>query len=1254
MKTPSSQIKIVQPLDIDAREAALDTQQSFAVSAPAGSGKTGLLTLRVLKLLAQAKQPEEILSITFTRKAAFEMRERILGAITDAALLDATQIAEIEDPHQQKLLSYAYAAWQNNLARDWNLLQLPYRLRILTIDRFCRSLTQQMPLSSRADPDTTILDQTEPAYRLAVKSLLDYYRDKPWPEALTTLVNHLDGNLDRLGVLLIELLGNRDQWLPLIYGATQLDQEQEHEFDTDHELEAEDTANAIRYRLEQGVQQWAEDTLAIVNRELKVFEGEICELLRFAQSNLARDLPSAALLELGDILQFPKPSDANALIFWRAVGAIILTKTGSFIKRLTKNHGFPPAPDKQQTAFYKDQKDRFSEILDELRLIEDLEIQLVTLTNFPAPQYPEAQWKMLAALTDILPLLVAHLKLIFEQEKSTDFIEIAAQAKTALEAYDGPTELALKLDYQLHHILVDEFQDTSYAQIDLLRLLTREWDTTPEKTLFVVGDGMQSCYSFRNANVGIFLDVRAQGLAGKVLQPLDLNVNFRSTAKIIDWVNGVFDQSFPRRDNIELGAVRYNSSNAFKPSEKLPPEQSIQQAENNQTDARPQPELEPDSYIKATAFVDPVDTSLEANHIAEQVNELRAQYPDESIAILVRSRSHLDAIIPSLNAVEIPYSAVEIDRLAGRRGVQDIYALTRFLQDPSDSLALLTLLRSPICAVDNFELAALNDLLDIHSDQLDEHNRKLDNLSNDGQPLNSDNAESFKRRKTKRNYKPSLWDKLQRFSQASNARHEIQRVVEVLSSALANRLRRSLVDLVEACWLSLGGPATLNDLSALDDQQTFLKLVAKFQKRGALTDMQAFDQALQQLYAKPRETHANPVQILTMHKSKGLEFDSVFLPSLHRGGASDRQRLLYWTERRHSQADAHLILSPISAKQTPTDDPLTKLIQQEGKRRAEFEQTRLLYVACTRAKKRLFLSAQLKTSQKGEIAAPSSASLLARIWAQTERQFERIEQPLSASSIVNNADTDNEVLNSEQLPHSEILRLKPSWPLAQFGNPIYPDFAPPSFDNSKLNIFVDASAEHAGFTQRQRGTLLHRIMQTMVEQGSNSWDTSRIERMQNFWLQQLLSLGLNPAQASAELPWLSAQVERLINSSTARWLLSSQYELSLCEFPVTRVRSDTNNKTINNYVIDRVFLDQQTLWIIDYKSSAPIDAEAVEDFVEIERTKYHQQMAGYKSLIEKLNYSEIPSSIALGRWSRIACALYFPCIDVLAEYESFK
>ena len=165
-----------------------------------------------------------------------------------------------------------------------------------------------------------------------------------------------------------------------------------------------------------------------------------------------------------------------------------------------------------------------------------------------------------------MPILAAQLSLVFRQHGMVDFSEISQQALRALGEDDAPTDLALALDYRIQHLLVDEFQDTSQSQYRLLERLTTSWQVDDGRSLFLVGDPMQSIYRFRAAEVGLFLKAQQQGIGEIPLESLQLSANFRSQAGIVEWVNHTFDSIFPANADISLGAVPYYPSHAINPA----------------------------------------------------------------------------------------------------------------------------------------------------------------------------------------------------------------------------------------------------------------------------------------------------------------------------------------------------------------------------------------------------------------------------------------------------------------------------------------------------------------------------------------------------------------------------------------------------------------------------------------------------------------------------------------------------------------
>jgi ATP-dependent exoDNAse (exonuclease V) beta subunit len=205
-----------QPSDQDVRELALDASRSFVVQAPAGSGKTGLLIQRYLRLLATVDHPEEIIAITFTRKAAAEMRDRVLDALAAAAVAVPGEGEGVppHKPYQERTLALARAVVERDLQKGWSLTLQPGRMRILTIDALCRTVATQMPWLSRLGGDALIIDDVSPLYRQAARDVVALlHEETPWSECVATLVSHLDGDVGRFERMLVEMLSRRDQWL---------------------------------------------------------------------------------------------------------------------------------------------------------------------------------------------------------------------------------------------------------------------------------------------------------------------------------------------------------------------------------------------------------------------------------------------------------------------------------------------------------------------------------------------------------------------------------------------------------------------------------------------------------------------------------------------------------------------------------------------------------------------------------------------------------------------------------------------------------------------------------------------------------------------------------------------------------------------------------------------------------------------------------------------------------------------------------
>src|SRR5690606_13770512 len=245
----------------------------------------------------------------------------------------------------------------------------------------------------------------------------------------------------------------------------------------------------------------------------------------------------------------------------KAVRCLLLTGEGKLRRALNKNLGFPPkCAHKTALTQWLDAADPKAAWIWMLDAVDKV----------PPAEFTDAQWRVLGAQLMTLKLAVAQLHLRFAETREVDFIEIAQRAVHALGSADDPGELLLKLDASIRHLLIDEIHDTSLTQLHLLATLTAGWQADDGRTLFLVGDPMQSIYRFRKAEVGLFLQAAEQGVGEITPTFLQLTDNFRSQAGVVEWVNATFRGLLPARNDAAAGAIAYTDSAAF--NEQLPGE----------------------------------------------------------------------------------------------------------------------------------------------------------------------------------------------------------------------------------------------------------------------------------------------------------------------------------------------------------------------------------------------------------------------------------------------------------------------------------------------------------------------------------------------------------------------------------------------------------------------------------------------------------------------------------------------------------
>ena len=254
---------------------------------------------------------------------------------------------------------------------------------------------------------------------------------------------------------------------------------------------------------------------------------------------------------------------------------------------------------------------------------------------------------------------------------------------------------------------------------------------------------------------------------------------------------------------------------------------------------------------------------------AERVLELVKTAGDGRVAVLVRARSHLIEIVSVLKRHGIAFQAIEIDQLGERPVIEDLMALTFALLHAADRVSWLAILRAPWCGL---------ELRDLHALAGGDH-------------------------------RATIWDLLHRedLGLSADGARESSDILPVLEQAIAERGRRPLRDWVEGAWLRLGGPACVEDETALEDAAAYFDLLEGLAEGADLADFEWFREQVNALFAQPNAHAGERLQLMTIHKAKGLEFDTVILPGLGAIPRPEDQRLLLWLEQRGA-----LLLAPIS------------------------------------------------------------------------------------------------------------------------------------------------------------------------------------------------------------------------------------------------------------------------------------------------------------------------------------------------------
>jgi len=421
-----------------------------------------------------------------------------------------------------------------------------------------------------------------------------------------------------------------------------------------------------------------------------------------------------------------------------------------------------------------------------------------------------------------------------------------------------------------------------------------------------------------------------------------------------------------------------------------------------------------------------------------------------------------------------------------------------------------------------------------------------------------------------------------------------------LREVLERVFRRRTVSVrtwVEEAWMLLGGPACAGAAEDLDDAEAFFNLLEEMDEGGTL-DTAAFQARIETLFANPDATADDSVQVMSIHKAKGLEFDTVIVPGLGRKPRSDDSRLMLWLERPRFEENPDLLLAPIQAVGSDQDRTYNYLKGVEA-RKTEHETGRLLYVAATRARSELHLLGHTRWKEKDgrlELSLPESSSLLRRMWAAAEPSFKQAAEDFRPPAQV-----------EESSPKREPRRLQR---LASHWSMPVPDPAVEVIGNQPEVEEAHVSFDWVGSTLRHVGTVVHQALQRIGEDGLSAWGPERVGQSRTAFRSALASLGVPEHELEDAVSRVERAIQGTISDERGRWILQSDRAGSACEYAMCGFIA-------GHFVsarVDRTFVDADGVrWIVDYKTSFH-EGSGLEGFLDNELARYRDQLTTYRTL----------------------------------------
>jgi hypothetical protein len=456
-------------------------------------------------------------------------------------------------------------------------------------------------------------------------------------------------------------------------------------------------------------------------------------------------------------------------------------------------------------------------------------------------------------------------------------------------------------------------------------------------------------------------------------------------------------------------------------------------------------------------------------------------------------------------------------------------------------------------------------------------------------------------------------------SLSDDGQTRLRRLRTGMQAVMQHRLRGDDAYWLESAWREIGGEACIDD--PLDHQaaEVCWRTIRAVADEASLLDASVLDRRLDELFAPPSVSPEVRVQIMTVHKSKGLEFPTVILPGLDRRGRQDDKKLLNWVELAGDGEEPDLLLAPIdSADQR---EPILDMLRDIEKARDQNELQRVLYVATTRARDRLWLTACVAEGRDGGVREPAKGSPLQVLRPALESAWSALQLP----------DATDDAEQPEVAGEPVMRRLPMTWQPSATS----PDFAWTLADGMDTEVDAQLDFLWAGSRARHLGTVVHRQLQRICDEGVHTWDAARVAASRPHYARLLRAAGLDSAIVSDASEQVAAALTQALNDPRGRWLLSDDHTDARAEWALTAVEAGR----LVNVIIDRTFVDDDGVrWIIDYKTGVH-SGGGLDKFLDNEAARYRPQLKRYADILVSSESRPIRAGLyfpVYGAWREVS------------------